>query len=74
MPKIPVLNGKEVVKVLEKLGYTFSRQKGSHIIMFKNNVRSVPVPNHNPISTGTLAKILKQVGIDTEKLKDLLKK
>jgi len=72
MPKLPVLNGKEVVKILEKLGYIFSRKKGSHMIMIKNGVRSVPVPNHNPISVGTLSKIIKQVGIDGDELKKLI--
>jgi len=71
MLKLPILNGKEVVKILEKLGYVFSRQKGSHMIMIKNGVRSVPVPNHNPISIGTLSKIIKQAGIDVNELKKL---
>jgi len=31
MPKLPILSGKEVIKKLEKHGYTIVRHKGSHV-------------------------------------------
>jgi predicted RNA binding protein YcfA (HicA-like mRNA interferase family) len=33
MSKLPVVSGKECVKILEKLGFYFKRQEGSHIIL-----------------------------------------
>jgi len=34
--KLPKLNAKEIIAVLEKLGFSLSRQSGSHKI-YKNN-------------------------------------
>ncbi|MBI2652345.1 type II toxin-antitoxin system HicA family toxin [Candidatus Woesearchaeota archaeon] len=31
--KLPVLSGREVIKVLKKVGFEENRQKGSHIIL-----------------------------------------
>ena len=31
MTKLPILEGKEIIKVLAKIGYRQVRQKGSHI-------------------------------------------
>lgn len=31
MSKVPLLNAREVAKILEKLGFVFKRQKGSHM-------------------------------------------
>lgn len=31
MEKLPILSGKEIIKVLQKIGYHRVRQRGSHI-------------------------------------------
>ena len=36
MSKLPVLSGREVVKVFESLGWEIVRQRGSHIILVKD--------------------------------------
>ncbi len=35
MQKLPLLSGREVVKVFECLGWKVARQRGSHIILVK---------------------------------------
>jgi len=35
MASLPVLSGREVVKVFESFGWEVSRQSGSHIVMTK---------------------------------------
>jgi predicted RNA binding protein YcfA (HicA-like mRNA interferase family) len=35
MPALPVLSGREAVRVFEKLGWEVARQRGSHIILVK---------------------------------------
>ncbi len=73
MPKLPVVSGKELVKALEKAGFTLSSQRGSHIKMKHRDGRMVIVPNHRTIKRGTLGKgILKPLGISVEELKKLL--
>ena len=62
MPKIPALKPKEVIKILEKAGFKFIRQKGSHRIYLKDG-RAITVPQHNKdLHIGTLKAIIKQSG------------
>lgn len=66
MPKLRVLSGRDVCKILTQQGFQEVRQKGSHIIMQKKLGRStitVPIPDHNELKTGTLLGIIKQVGL-----------
>jgi len=44
---LPVLSGKEIVKIFEALGWEISRQRGSHIIMTRQGeIVTLSVPNH----------------------------
>jgi len=45
--KLPSLTGKEVIKVLEKIGYIKLRQKGSHVILKKDRNNLIVVPLHS---------------------------
>lgn len=57
-----------MVKVLEKHGFIFVRQKGSHRLYRKNDLR-VTIPYHNKdLKPGTLQSIIKQSGITREEL------
>ena len=60
MSKLPRgMSGKEIIKALQKNGFYVKRQKGSHIILRRDNPFSqVVVPDHKSIDTGTLASIL----------------
>lgn len=52
MQKLPRISGKEVIKILSKIGFAPARQKGSHIILIKQTEegkRAVVVPNHKEI-------------------------
>jgi predicted RNA binding protein YcfA (HicA-like mRNA interferase family) len=53
----------ELIRALQKLGYTVSRQTGSHIRLAtqQDGEHHVTVPNHDPIKVGTLHGILKDV-------------
>jgi predicted RNA binding protein YcfA (HicA-like mRNA interferase family) len=56
--KLPLLSWREVVKALAKIGFTAGRQKGSHIILIKDE-RVVPVPRHDQIERGLLMEALR---------------
>jgi len=59
--KIPRdLSARELIHVLEPLGYSISRQRGSHIRLTTaaNGEHHVTLPNHSPIKLGTLNSIL----------------
>ncbi|PKL58400.1 MAG: hypothetical protein CVV34_02500 [Methanomicrobiales archaeon HGW-Methanomicrobiales-5] len=70
--KLPILSGKEVVKVLKKLGYTINDQKGSHIHLRHPVRRPLTVPNHPEIARGTLRIIIKDADLTVEKFLELL--
>ncbi len=66
MPKLRVLSGREVCKIMSQHGFERVRQKGSHIIMQKregNTTITVPVPDHEELLRGTLLGIIKQSGL-----------
>ncbi len=61
MPKLPLLKAKELAKTLEKLGFEFKRQKGSHMFFEHQDGRTTTVPNHpgENVDRGLLNKIIK---------------
>lgn len=64
MPKLPIVSGQELIKVLQKLGYLVVRQKGSHVQLQKETnfgVHRITVPNHKVISFGIVNDIIKSV-------------
>ncbi|HOU14654.1 MAG TPA: type II toxin-antitoxin system HicA family toxin [Anaerolineae bacterium] len=66
MPKLRILSGREVCKIMSQYGFEAVRQKGSHIIMQKrenDTTITVPVPDHNELRTGTLLGIIRQSGL-----------
>lgn len=63
MSKIPVLKPKEVIRALERAGFYFARQKGSHKLYKKASIR-VTVPYHNKdLAPGTMRNIIEQSGM-----------
>jgi predicted RNA binding protein YcfA (HicA-like mRNA interferase family) len=63
MPKLLVLSGRELCKILAQNGFEKVRQKGSHIIMQKqkgSTTITIPVPDHDELKTGTLLGIIRQ--------------
>jgi predicted RNA binding protein YcfA (HicA-like mRNA interferase family) len=63
MPKLRVLSGRDVCKILAQHGFEKVRQKGSHIIMQRqvgNSTITIPVPNHDELKIGTLLGIIRQ--------------
>ena len=65
MPKLPPTSGRECVKALEKLGFAQVRQRGSHVVM-RREERGCVVPMHRSLKVGTLRGILKQADVDPD--------
>jgi len=66
--KLPAINGKKVVKALERYGYKVIRIRGSHHFMSGEGKQSVSVPVHagRDIKKGTLSSILSDAGLTNE--------
>ncbi|WP_324282153.1 type II toxin-antitoxin system HicA family toxin [Cyanobacterium aponinum UTEX 3222] len=74
MSKLPQISGKECVKILGKAGFYVKRQKGSHIILCRDEpFAEVVVPNHKNLDKGTLRAIIRQVELDVDEFIKLLK-
>ena len=56
------LSGPEAVKALERLGFSKTRQSGSHARLIKGSC-NVTVPMHRTLAVGTLQSILRQAGV-----------
>jgi predicted RNA binding protein YcfA (HicA-like mRNA interferase family) len=67
MPQIPLLSGREVVRIFEKLGWQVARQRGSHIILVKEGARAtLSVPDHKEVARGTLRALIRAAGLTAE--------
>jgi len=62
-----VLKPEQVIKGLERNGFRFVKQRGSHRKYKKDN-RTVIVPMHYELAKGTLMSILEQAGLTLEQI------
>lgn len=74
MAKLPTdLSGEQLVRALQRIGFIVSRQRGSHIILRREEpFARVVVPNHRAIRLGTLRQILNQAGLTPDELRNIL--
>ncbi len=63
----PVLRPNQVIAGLEKNGFRFVKQRGSHR-KYRKDARTVIVPMHYEIARGTLLAILEQAGLTIKEL------
>lgn len=67
MPSLRRLSGQQVRKILEANGFTYVRQRGSHMVMQRRDLEgitvTVVVPKHAELKLGTLAGIASQCGL-----------
>ena len=69
--KYPILRPNEIITALEKKGFIFKSQKGSHL-KYSNGYRTTIIPKHDTVARGTLKSILIQAGIELEDFLKLL--
>ena len=69
MSKLPVISGRDLVRALAKVGFQFDRQKGSHMMLFREQPpMTLSVPDHRELDRGTLRTLLRQAGLAPEDL------
>lgn len=66
--KLPLLDAKELIKILNKMGFEVIRQKGSHIYLKHKDGRCTVVPLHSgrDIGRGLLKRILNEIEVSRE--------
>lgn len=66
MPKLPVVSGQQLIKVLTKhFGFRVLRQRGSHVTL-TNDISFVTVPLHPELDKGTLSAVLRDARVSRE--------
>jgi predicted RNA binding protein YcfA (HicA-like mRNA interferase family) len=74
MPEVPLLSGRETVRVFEKFGWKKARQKGSHIVLVKEGLYvTLSVPDHKEVARGTLRSLIRLAGLTVAEFVDALK-
>jgi len=74
--KLPTdLSGREVRAALERAGFVFRRQSGSHMLLRRDQpyARAV-VPDYKQIRSGTLRRIIADAGLTVEQFIELLRR
>lgn len=66
------VSGEDLIKLLRQLGYTITRQVGSHIRLttMQNGQHHVTIPNHSPLKIGTLSAIISDIAVHFNKTKE----
>lgn len=65
MPELPRISGDEAIKIFIKLGFYVARQKGSHVVIRKDDKGCV-IPKHKALAVGTLKSAIRQAGITAD--------
>lgn len=76
MPKLPIISGKTLLKLLKNKEFIVVRQKGSHVFIENKdqNLRTViPIHGNEDLGKGLLKKILNDLEISVEELLEWLK-
>jgi predicted RNA binding protein YcfA (HicA-like mRNA interferase family) len=73
MSKLPRISGRECMKALEKAGFQFKRQEGSHIVLRRTDpFAQLVVPDHKELDRGTLRAIIRQADMNVDEFIKLL--
>jgi predicted RNA binding protein YcfA (HicA-like mRNA interferase family) len=67
MPSLPILTGQDLVRVFGSFGWRVARQRGSHIIMTKDNENvTLSIPNHREVARGTLRSLIRAANLTVD--------
>jgi predicted RNA binding protein YcfA (HicA-like mRNA interferase family) len=73
LAELPVISGREARAALERLGWQFKRQKGSHMILTKpGHMASLSIPDHHELAPGTLRKLIRLAGITVDEFRQVI--
>jgi predicted RNA binding protein YcfA (HicA-like mRNA interferase family) len=64
MPNLKRQSGKDIIKELEGLGFSVTRQKGSHVRLSRFSIGDtvhITIPNHDELDLGTQKSIIRSL-------------
>jgi predicted RNA binding protein YcfA (HicA-like mRNA interferase family) len=73
MPPLRPVSYKTLVRVFEREGFTFNRQRGDHLIYTKSGVRRpIVIPTYDEVPVFIIKNLLRSAGITRERYFELL--
>jgi len=75
MPKLPIISGRKLSKLLKKAGYKEIRKKGSHVFIEHesgNHSTVIPIHANEDLGKGLLKSILNDLELTVEELIELI--
>ena len=75
MSKLPVVGARDVIRVAERLGFTFDRQRGSHAVYLRASDKRrfvVPIHKGRDLKPGTLRGLSDDMGVSVEEFVGML--
>jgi predicted RNA binding protein YcfA (HicA-like mRNA interferase family) len=74
MPRLPRLTSRQIIVVLERVGFSLARQSGSHMIFKNAGGKRVTVPFHaaKTLHPKILKSILRDADLSVAQLEELL--
>ena len=67
MPSLPVISGRDTRRAFERAGWTFDRQRGSHMILTKPGIPiNLSIPDHRELDRGLLRGLIRDAGMTVE--------
>lgn len=73
MSKLPQISGQECITALEKAGFHFLRQTGSHMHIRRDDpFKQIAAPAHKTLKKGLLRRIIRDAGLTVDEFNELL--
>ncbi len=73
MSKLPVVSSRECIRALERAGFSFVSQTGSHVKLRRDTPFAQVIVNQTKeLAPGTLRAILRQAGLTIDEFIELL--
>jgi predicted RNA binding protein YcfA (HicA-like mRNA interferase family) len=73
MAGLPTISGRQARDAFLKDGWSFARQRGSHMILIKpGHLASLSVPDHKELAIGTLRALIRSAGMTPDRFIELL--
>jgi len=70
LPERPIVSGRDARRAFERMGWSFRRQVGSHMILTRTgSIASLSIPDHRELAPGTLRRLIRMAGATVEQFR-----
>lgn len=67
MPALPVLSGRDAVRIFTRFGWSVVRQSSSHIILVHPDYSvTLSIPDHKELARGTLRSLIRSANLTVD--------